>query len=138
MPTPGCTSSAPGTLSVWESHAWAEPLDEGFGRVLAENLSLLLARPVVLAGPMTRPPRADLAIELEVSRFDVRATDALELVAIWTATDADDATVVPPQRARVTVLLDGKGPDAVVAASSAALEELARQVAAELGGVHPG
>jgi len=123
---------APGTLAVWESHAWAEPLDEGFGRVLAEDLSLLLDRPVVLAGPMTRPPRADLAIELEVSRFDVRAGGEVELVATWTATDADDATVVKPRRTRVTVQLQGQGPDAVVAASSAALEDLARRLADEL------
>jgi uncharacterized lipoprotein YmbA len=127
--------SAPGTLAVWESHAWAEPLDEGFGRVLAEDLSLLLDRPVVLAGPMTRPPRADLAIELEVSRFDVRASGVVELVATWTATDAEDGTVVPPRRSRVTVPLDGKGPDAVVAASSTALEELARRLAVELAPV---
>lgn len=121
--------SAPGTLALSETHAWAEPLDEGFGRVLAEDLAVLLRRPVVLAGPMTRPPRADLALELEVSRFDERATGAVELVVTWTVTDAGDRTVIAPRRTRVVQPVEGKGPAASIAAASAAMAELARALA---------
>jgi hypothetical protein len=124
--------SAPGTLAVSETHAWAEALDEGFARVLAEDLAVLLGRPVVLAGPMTRPPRADLAIELEVARFEQRAAGTLELVATWTAIDAQDDTVVAPRRTHLTVPLSGRGAEASVAAASAALAELARVLAATL------
>ena len=124
----------PGTLELSETHAWAEPLEEGFARVLAEDLAGRLGRPVALAGALTRPPRTELAIELEVARFDVRASGVAELAVTWMAAGGDGRTLAEPRRAQVTVPLEGNGAAASVAALSAAVAQLASRMAADLEG----
>ena len=121
-----------GALEVSPSQAWAEPLERGFARVLAEDLALLLQRPVVVAGSLSRPPRAQLQVEVDVTRFDVTARRSVQLVSTWLVEQqgGDEPT---PRRTVIELEIEGQGPAAEVAARSAAVAELARRIAAALG-----
>ena len=60
------TAVAPGELRVDPLQRWAEPLDEGATRTLAENLAALLPRFRVVRAPWpaSTPLRARLSVEL--------------------------------------------------------------------------
>ncbi len=57
-------------LKLAEHDRWAEPLDRNFTRVLAENLSVLLATDRVYIFPWSRSVQVTHRVSVHVSRFD--------------------------------------------------------------------
>jgi uncharacterized protein len=69
-------------------HRWADPLDDGLGRVLAANLGRSLGSQRVSAYPVQPPYALDYRVHLDVERFDGRPGAALVLSARWVITGA--------------------------------------------------
>jgi len=64
-------------------HHWAEPINENFARVLAENLSARFSgiRLLHFPWPGSMPP--DCRIKIDVLRFDAGPDESVHLVADW-------------------------------------------------------
>jgi uncharacterized protein len=104
-------------------HRWAEPLDEGLGRVLAANLGRRLASRRVSAYPLSPSYGIDYRVQLDVERFDGRPGDALVLALRWTIADGG-GEVLAVERDRFE-LAAGAGVPGLVQAHSEALAVLA-------------
>ena len=69
-------------LDLAEFDQWAEPLEDNFTRVLAENLSVLLATDRIVVFPWRRSVLVDYQIAVNVIRFDAVHGESM-LVARW-------------------------------------------------------
>jgi uncharacterized lipoprotein YmbA len=115
-----------------EYDRWAEPLEDGFRRVLGMNLLALTDGVAITLFPWDRTYAGDLVLHVAVSRFDVEAGEA-RLDALWRLTE-DGANPNAGMRHDLYTapLADGDDPEQVVAALSACLAEFSADVAAEL------
>lgn len=121
--------TAPTELRLDELQRWAEPLDEGVTRTLAENLAALLPGDRILRWPWpsSASPRCRVAIELRV--FGPQPDGAVRLEA--------DVVLLAAQEERVLArrsFAEGRRPTAGGAAASVdamseLLAELARRIA---------
>jgi uncharacterized lipoprotein YmbA len=125
-------------IDVDEFHRWGGSLQEDFSRILAQNLSALMAtnRVHVYASREQLEPTYRLAID--VQQFDGRLGEGVTLNAVWTFVD-DHTTDVLLVR-RFAFLAPAATPDyeGLVAAHSAALAALCRDIATEIGRVVAG
>ena len=120
-----------GELRLAEFDRWAEPLEENVTRVLAENLSRLLATERVAVHPWRPAVPIDVRVSVEVVRFDLDPADGAVLTARFTVFDGD------PGEHRVTRRSSYREPAAAgyaagVAALSRTLDKLSRDVATVL------
>jgi len=125
------TRSGDNRLQLEELHQWGGNLAKDLTRVMAENLSLLLASDAVVAAPHTLRKRPAYRVEIEVLRFE-RAGDArVHLTAKWWLQRAADGS---PLESPTTVLASEPLPDpgnaeSTVAAMSGVYGELSRVIA---------
>ena len=111
-------------LVALEQERWAEPLREAVPRVLADSMRSQL-RNASVTGVSTAPPRADIRVIVEITRFEAIAGREVIIEAHWRLRSADtnggtDGTSV----ARVTLRGGPQDYDAMVAAEAAALAEI--------------
>ncbi len=120
-------------LELAEFHKWAEPLQDNFLRVLAENLSILLATDRVERLPLRRALPIDYQVAVEMIRFDADLDGTALLVARWKILDPDGRRPLVARKSSFTEA-SGSGTDreAVVAAMSRAVADLSREIATEL------
>lgn len=129
------TATAPGELRVDPLHRWAEPLDEGVTRTLAENLGALLPGCRVLRSPWAAaaPLRARLAVELQA--FGPQPDGAVRIVGSFALLDPREERALVRRSfslsREVPAAGAGAGDLAAVEAMSALLAELAGQVASQ-------
>lgn len=74
-------ASADYRVRVAGNERWGEPLGDMLGRVLAEDLSSRLPGSAVFTSAGSLSADADLAVEVDVQRFDADATGAVVLLA---------------------------------------------------------
>ncbi len=124
--------SGPNTFDVAGFDSWGEPLEDMFPRIVAQNLSTLLATDRVFVIPRRRLPTVDYQVEIEVLRFDANVGGDAVLEARWEVFDGegkqlllDKTTVSEPVLAPVV----GESYEPVVAAMSAVVAEFSRQIA---------
>jgi uncharacterized protein len=77
------TWAGPGEVKIDEFLRWAEPLDAGMGRVLAENLSALLPTHRVIRAPWPGGTALRCRLRLEVARFGPEQGGQVELSGRW-------------------------------------------------------
>jgi len=119
-----------GRLEPAGLHRWADPLDDAFGRALAEELARRLASRRVSAYPVAPAGRPDYRLRVDVERFDGRPGEAVELIARWVLAGADGGQLAVE---RVDLRVPAEGDiDGFVAAHSAAVAQLAGQIAARI------
>ena len=70
-------------VKLSETHRWAEPLRDNFGRILAENLSKLLHTDEITLHPSRSWSEIDYQVLVNVWRFDASAQGKVSLVANW-------------------------------------------------------
>lgn len=70
-------------VSLAETHRWAEPLTDNFSRVLAENLSILLATDRITLHPSRNWSDIDYQVLVNVWQFDADINGGVTLVASW-------------------------------------------------------
>ncbi len=119
-------------LYLGEFDRWAEPLEQNFTGVLAENLAVLLATDEVVEYPWKRSARIDYQVIVWVNRFDATMGGDAVLQVRWSVRDADGHTIVPPRASRIAQPAASANYEAIVQAGSRAVEELSREIAAAI------
>ena len=127
------TRTSGNEITLAEFDRWAGSLDEDIGRVVAENLSLLLQTDKVLNFPWRRNVELDYTIEMQVSRLEGALGGDVEFVVRWAIFDADNKNVFSVQTSRITQAVKGGSYADLVAAQSQALATFSQQLAEALG-----
>ena len=112
-----------------EFHQWAESLKANFPRVLAENLSILLATDRVTLYPWRRSMPVDYQILVEVIQFDGRLGGSATLVARCSILSGNDKKVFVIKKSSFSESSAKQGYDALVAAKSRTVAYLSRDIA---------
>ena len=129
--------SSASRLDLKSGERWGEPLGDMIGRVLALDLSQRLPGSSVFTEAGTISVDASATIELDVQRFDLDQGGTVVLlaqVAVELGRSHDPAAT---HTLRVTVRPAGPGTPELVAAESAAVGQMADQVAVLLRGLRP-
>ncbi|MGD1000444.1 MAG: PqiC family protein [Candidatus Brocadiia bacterium] len=121
-----------------EFRRWAEPLEAGLTRVLAENLSALLPVWRVETEPTANHRPGDFMVSVRVTRLDADAK-AVNVAAEWSVRDRTKQETVFASRVAIAEAVTGAEPDQIVAALNRAVYSLSKQIADSLkpiGGEH--
>jgi uncharacterized lipoprotein YmbA len=113
---------------------WAEPLKNGFNRILAENLSVLLPTDQVVLHPWSRASLPDYQVVLDVTRFDADSSGMVILSGSWELVRAGDNPLVRRERFSYREPAGALEYPAIVAAQSRALQDLSREIATAIRG----
>ncbi len=123
------TQASQHQLALNEFDQWAEPLKDGFTRVLAQNLAVLMGIDSVLQFPWRRPFSVQYQISVEVFRFDTDATGRSVLSARWNVMTDDGQELLFSHSTTIRTQAEGTGFEPIVAAMSMNLAELSREIA---------
>jgi uncharacterized protein len=115
-------------IDLHEFDRWAGTLQENIVQVLVTVMQQQLPHDQVIAYPWDANVRPDYALTLYVSRFD-RQAGRLRLQARWSLISAKDDKVVRLQQSEVEMPVAASGVEALVAASSQAVQQLGREIA---------
>jgi uncharacterized lipoprotein YmbA len=116
-------------LDVSQNDRWAEPLDENFTHVLAQNLSVLLGSDGVISYPWPIAKGPDYRVTVEVLQFECNSALEAQLSARWWVTDRNGTGALEPKESRLTRAATDRSTDASVAALSETVADLSRQIA---------
>lgn len=125
------TRSSATTLAMADFDHWAEPLPEGFTRVLAENLAHLSPTARIAIFPWKRADSVDVQVIVRVVRFEVVA-DQARLTAEWRLVTQDTGEVLS-RRSSFTEVVAEDGHPAKVSAMSATVTQLSQEIATAIG-----
>jgi uncharacterized lipoprotein YmbA len=114
---------------VAENDRWAEPLEENFSRVLAQNLSILLQTDRIVAYPWERSQQPTYHVQLEVLRFEPNTEQIVELWARWSIVDSTKK-IVSMKESYLTQPARDKSTEASVASMSEVVSDLSKEIAA--------
>lgn len=126
--------TGPNQVSLTEEHRWAEPLKTGIPRVIAENLSRLLATREVWAYPQTAAGPVDYRVQVAIQRFESTPGQGVAIDALWSVqpSSANEKAVkagLKTGRSSVQQPVTGSGYDALAAAHSRALAAISHEIA---------
>jgi uncharacterized lipoprotein YmbA len=117
-------------LTVAEFNKWAEPLEESFPRVLAENLTALLCTKTVLVFPWKGSIPLDYRIYVDVIRMDGKLGESAVLDVSWTIMgNAEKKGVLVMERSSYKESAGGQDHGDFVAAQSRNVASLSRDIA---------
>jgi hypothetical protein len=119
-------------ISYSEYDRWAGPLDDMVRRVLIADLEGRLPPGMILIDNNPASP-ASLTIAVDVLRLDADAAGQVTLKARWQMLDRSGSLVGIPRDAMIVKPGSGRDAEAVAAAMSGAVADLAAQIAASLG-----
>jgi len=123
------TRVAQNRLNILENDRWAEPLEENFTRVFAQNLGVLLGGASVIRYPWQKSQRPTWQIEMEVLRFEPSADQQVELLAHWTLIEHGNKTRPVFKQTRLARRTLTKSTEASVTGLSEVLGDLSREIA---------
>jgi len=121
--------TGPNEIAISATDRWAEPLRQAFQTTLQQNLVVLLGTPRVVLYPWVRTAHPDLAIDLEVLRFEPRANGDADVAAKWHLVRVADGAVLLGRTSQIDERAGSPDTDAAVAALSRALGTLSREIA---------
>lgn len=119
----------PNRLEESRTDLWAEPLGAGFKSVVEQNLRLRLPGTPIRTFPWPMGSQPDLAVAIEVSRFELAPGGAVELDARWSVRSPRDGAMLAERDTALTGTVSGPGTENVVAAMSRATGELSDEIA---------
>lgn len=122
----------PNEVSPVEQARWAETLGEGFERVLAENLDLLLPMARVHDHPWRASTRAEWIVSGNISQFEADGSGDVVLDVTWRVYGADGKTTSLGARSVIRATGGGASVGADVAAMSEVVGRLSVMVADSL------
>lgn len=85
-------------VMIAETRRWAEPLEYNFSRVLAENLSRLLASDRILRYPWPVWRKPEYQLTMDVIRFDFNGKNEVELIVQWALLQTETKTPLLEKR----------------------------------------
>jgi uncharacterized lipoprotein YmbA len=119
-------------LRLAEFDQWAEPLQDNVTRVLAENLSRLLAADDVVIHPWPRSAHVAYQVLVQVTRFDSTIGAQSMLTARWQIIDVQEDRELLRKTSSFAVPIEASDYGAIVAAMSRGLGDLSREIAGEM------
>lgn len=128
-----------GELRIDEFLRWAEPIDAGVSRTLAENLQTLLPESRIIRSPWSSSVKLRCRVRVELERFGPQASGEVLLDGRFELLPprGERAIVARPVSLRRGLVAAGATPAAGVAAMSELLADLARDIAAAVGELPP-
>jgi len=129
--TPIIVDSGTNRLERLDWHQWAEPLDKGISRVLAETLSERLNTPRVAIYPDETIKQTGYGVIYTVFKFEGTLGGSVILEVYWEVRERASGAALAEQRARYVIPPTGEPQDVggYVAQMSAALDEWSEDVA---------
>lgn len=131
------TRISPNKLSLGEFDRWAEPLVDGFPRILMENLATLLCADPITLFPSRGPTQIDYRVEVEVLRLDGTLGESASLIARWIIIDEKETRVLTTRKSNLSSPAQGGDYDALVSAQSRTIAALSREIAKAFKAVTP-
>ena len=116
-------------IRLAEFSQWAGPLQENFSRVLAENLSVLLATDRVGIFPGTRALLFDYNVTVNITRFDGIPGKLADLRARWVILDKSRKKMLVENHSALSQPTENDSLEALIAAESRTLSDLSREIA---------
>lgn len=117
-------------LNLSETHRWAEPLQNNFARILAENLSLLLNTDKVTLHPSRNWPDINYQILVDVWQLDADRQGNATLVANWSIrTDKGTSLLFMKKSEFTTVIKPAASYTEIATALSKTIEMLSHEIA---------
>ncbi len=128
---PQIVSRAAGNrLELAEFDRWAEPLEENIARVLAENLSYLLAEQAIMVHRGRLDRRTDYVLRLDIVRMERNPDGKVHLKAHWSVSQPGGGGAALPRTSDIRAPITGSGHSGIVTATSRALGTLSKEIAA--------
>jgi uncharacterized protein len=123
-------------LVLGELDRWAEPLQENFSRVLAENLSLLIPTDHLFLHEWPRSVTLDYQVKVDVRHFDGWLGGESVLIARWSLLDRAERELVS-RKVHLNAPAGGRDYEAMVVAMNQMLEALSRDIATAIQRLPP-
>jgi uncharacterized lipoprotein YmbA len=123
------TTISANKVSLGEFDRWAEPLIDGFPRILMENLSTLLCTDPITIYPLRGPTPIDYRVEVEVIRFDGTLGESASLIARWIIIDEKESSILLTRKSNLSSPVPAGGYEALVSAQSQNIAALSREIA---------
>ena len=108
---------------------WAEPLEDNFARVLAENLSLLLTTDQMAVFPWKSPMSIEYQVVVEVTKFLGEPGGQASLEALWSIVGKNGTDVRVMKKSSFTEPVGAQNYEALAAAMSRTVAALSRDIA---------
>jgi hypothetical protein len=119
--------TGPNTLQIDEFHRWAGRLEEDFARVVAENISLMLATEQVDVYPWDASFKPRYQVILDVQRFEGRLNQKdVFLEVFWKVIDPQKRTMLLIKRSAIKESLIATDYETLIATKSRAIAELSK------------
>jgi uncharacterized lipoprotein YmbA len=119
-------------IAISETDRWSEPLREALKGVLRQNLIALLGTERIVSYPWDPSAPPDLAVTLEVLQFERTAQRTAVVKARYCIERGADRAPLWTTATSVSKPIRGPDTRAAVAAMSAAVGDLSRQIAADV------
>ena len=110
-------------------HRWAEPLQDNFIGVLAENLSQLLGTDRIIIFPRESASSSDYQIMVTVIRFDGEPGSDAVLSARWSIYGKGGKQELVSKKTDISEPAGAQGYEALVSAQSRAIAGLSKEIA---------
>jgi uncharacterized lipoprotein YmbA len=123
------TRIAQNQVRLSEYDRWAEPLEEGVGRVVSQNVANILRAERITSYPWPIERRPLYQVEIEILRFETNSSQEAHLAARWTVRHTAKKDLVRYRDTRISRTASERSTAASVAALSEALTDLSRQIA---------
>jgi uncharacterized lipoprotein YmbA len=130
--------TGPNKLTLDEFHRWASPLQANFARVLAENISFLLAIDQVTVFPWEVGFSPDFRIALDIRYFEGQWGKNVLLDVIWRVMDSSGQKTLAVKNSVITEPLSAADYEKLVAAQSQAIAQLSRKIVQEIRSLQGG
>jgi uncharacterized lipoprotein YmbA len=126
------TRTSPYTLKVDEFHRWAGPLQAGFAKVLAENISLLLGTQQVAVYPWEAGFKPHYRVVLDIRYFEGQFGQNVVLEVVWRVSERENQKIQAVKTSVIKEPLPATDYKSLVAAESQAIVQLSREIAQEI------
>lgn len=124
-----------GKLNYAELERWAEPLDDNFARVVAENLSLLIPTDQIFIFPYRGSARVQYQLVFEILRFAKGEDGQVTLIVMWSVHDEQELKLLTRKKStyqRPAPTGEETYYEQLTSTMSLLLEDLSRDLAAHL------
>lgn len=123
------TRIAQNQVRLSEYDRWAEPLEEGVGRVVSQNVASILSAERITSYPWPTERRPLYQVEIEILRFETNTSQEAQLAARWTVRHTAKKDLVRYHDTRLSHTAPERSTAASVAALSQVLADMSRQIA---------
>jgi uncharacterized protein len=112
-----------------EFNRWMEPLGDNLTRVIAENLSEMLAADGIDILSMSRPMEANYTVAVQILRMDGKRGQDMVLVARWSLFDQADNSLLLTKRSIIQETVSDDTYQGLVLLQNRMIESLSREIA---------